>query len=515
MGVLFPKCITLSGSRFIGMSYTFPTPEDTQTSYNRRTESSTYVALIQSNQYPENLLDLTWSLVSIWPRDTFYKSDTFSSLSCHSDPISGVFTMMSNFSGNNASPEYPPDSQRIRQPGGIQYNPTNNQWSEFGLSPGYLWGNVSATFDLFSWPGTSTLYQVNIGKVSTGLINLGMLPDDSAVTLTPVSKSSLIQLSQFKDGDKGLSSPSSGAGPGIDNLIQPIEQDQGSGSSSLPWIFMGNPYGLANEITIDPFGNPQLLNNPRTYIYIKEPYGLELPDFTPYDDSVNNTPAITAGIVVGVMVILAAVLYLPVRRRLPGWREKWAFFKAQTWPRWKRRVRLKLIEILRDDNDTNNKSHDEEALAGKTVISKDGGADVNEFNNKFEEHRMTSLDLEGCDKILVTDDMDLSSLSNMPAMDVATGYMNGVRLETHPRPGVVTTLTGSANRSHGSSSSSSSSKDGESTLDDIPPQHLPPQPPGHMLVSLVVPSAPSTNGQDENGSATLLESPRAPHSNLP
>ncbi|KAF9128244.1 hypothetical protein BGW39_005217 [Mortierella sp. 14UC] len=530
MGRLDLKCITLSGSRFVGMSYTFPTPENTPTNTNpynrpRGPDSYSHVALIQSNQNPKGLHNLTWSLVSIWPRIAAYTSDMFSSLNCHSDPTTGIFTMMSNFSANNAEPEYVAGGWSPRQPGGFQYNPKNDRWSEFGVSPGYLWGNVSATFDLLNWPGTSTLYQANIGNASTGTINLGMLLDAGAAvgntatgepakfvnvanyTLDPAThgypiklayanssiyqlgrlivdrsaaefsyfltripllsadgqsfklpttglvaydaaavkdcqmetariwysapsatlyficqilpslqrQSGLVIISQFKDGDKGLSSPSNLTLSAIQTIIQPIDQGQGSGSSSPPWIFLSSSGGLQSEITLDPSKAPKVFDTPTSFISIKDPYGYEVPTSIPeYFPPVNHTPAITAGIAIGVIVILVAVLYRPVRRWLPGWREKWAFFKVQTWPRWRRRVRLKLIEILKEDNDTDNsKNQDEEALAGKTVISKEGGADEGEFNNKIEEHRMTSLDLEGCDKILVTDDMDLSGLDSM------------------------------------------------------------------------------------------------------
>ncbi|KAG0277708.1 hypothetical protein BGZ95_005485 [Linnemannia exigua] len=636
MGQLELECITLSGSRFVGMSYTLPTAEAASFNFGGSSNYS-HVAFVQSNLNPKSLLDLTWSLVSIWPRKISYISDHYSSLTCHSDPNTGVFTMMSNFSANNIPSNLKFEASTLRQPGGFQYNPKTDQWSEFGVSPGYLWGNVSATSDLFTWPGTSTLYQASIGNAVTG-INFGMLPDASAAaggaaggsatfvnvanyTLDPtkhgypikltyannsiyhlgrfiVDRSSaefsyfltriplqstdgqsfklptaelvvfdaaaikdcqmeatkiwysassatlyficwkpqypqdrsgtgpgVMAISRFRDGDKGLELPVYVTYPSNYGMVQPIEQEQGqsSGSSvtqSNRWIYLGGIYGKQSEITPNPDGGvtPRVGDSITTYLKISEPYGFTAPSNAP-DTSYKPiyTEAITAGVILGVILILIAVLFRPVRRRLPGWREKWAVFKAQTWPRWKRRIRLKLIEILREDNDTGNKKdQDEEALAGKTVISKDGGADENEFNIKMEEHSMTTLDLEGRDKILVTDDMDLSGLDSVPVMDLATGYMNGIRLEMHPRPGVVTTLAGNEGRKY-SSSLPSSSDDGGSTFGgDV--SSVPPRPPGHMSSSLTAASAPSLRDLEEgssDGTPAATEAPRAPHTIQP
>ncbi|KAK3832016.1 MAG: hypothetical protein J3R72DRAFT_454380 [Linnemannia gamsii] len=643
MGILELECITLSGSRFVGMSYTFPTAEVSSSNPGDST-NYTHVALVQSNLNPMNLSNLTWSLVSIWPRKISYFSDNYSSLTCHSDPNTGVFTMMSNFSANNAPSSVYLDTSTLRQPGGFQYNSKTDQWSEFGVSPGYLWGNVSLTFDLFTWPGTSTLYQASIGNAATGVINFGMLSDASAAsgdvgavggpakfvnvanyTLDPTiyghpikltyannsiyqlgrvivdrnsaefsyfltripiqstdeqsfklptttlatfdaaaikdcqmettkiwysaSSASLyficsvreatertqpypnylrpagVAISQFKDGDKDLELPFFITTPFTlkSGIVQPIEQEHGqsSGSSGTPsnrWIYLGAKFGMQSEIKFNFISGatPTPPIYPTTPLTISEPYG-----FTPQsnmpDESYSPayTEAITAGIVVGVILLLIAVLFRPIRRRLPGWRGKWAVFKAQTWPRWKRKIRLRLIEILSEDNDTgNNKDQDEEALAGKTVISKEGGADDDEFN-KMEEHSMTTLDLEGCDKILVTDDMDLSGLESVPVMDVTTGYMNGVRLETHPRPGIVTTLNGNEGRKH-SSSSPLSSDDGSTLGGDV--SSVPPRQPGFRLSSLAAASAPSLDDLEEgssNSTSAATVSPRAPHTTQP
>lgn len=170
-----------------------------------------------------------------------------------------------------------------------------------------------------------------------------------------------------------------------------------------------------------------------------------------------------------------------------------------------RKVRLKLIDLLKEkDTDDNNNERDaddadSQALQGKRDISKESEDGLN--NNKFEDHSMTSLDgLDGCDKILVTDDTDLSWLENPLVMDVATGYMNGVRLEAHPRPGVVTSLAIKDKRGSGSGSLLSSF---EGSNDSSPPPGYP---------TLVVPSAPPLSiASEDNIGKALTPKSESPH----
>lgn len=181
MGQLDLQCITLAGSRFIGMAYTFLTA--TQQNY-RSFDDFTHVVLVQSNPNPQNLTTLSWSLLSAWPRTANVKSDIYSSLACHVNPLTGVFTMMSNFSGNNLAPTSSYhrsvlESVQPRPPGGFQYTPPvghdgPGKWADFGVSQDYEWGNVSATFDLFTWPGSSDLYQARIGSPTVGTIHLSL-----------------------------------------------------------------------------------------------------------------------------------------------------------------------------------------------------------------------------------------------------------------------------------------------------------------------------------------------------
>ncbi|KAF9145815.1 hypothetical protein BGX30_006587 [Mortierella sp. GBA39] len=534
------KCITLAGSRLIGMAYALPTASYTE---RRSYDDLTHVVLIQSNPNPQELTTLSWSLISAWPRTPNRLSDIYSSLACHVDPLTGVFTMMSNFSGNNlAGDSYQRMSLQampLRPPGGFQYTPPvagigPGTWADFGVSQDYEWGNVSATFDLFNWPGTSELYQARIENTTVGTIQLSLLtstavtgpatftnvanytlnPDvhgypmktrgQESLTRIPLDSTvrgasgftlpadlvaydaSAVQSCQMEttkiwyssaqatlyvlcpNGDKALSKLFNISTDSAQLCIQPIDRNDSSGV----WAYLSSSFRGQYGLLIDPVSgsleSPILQYIPSFPVTITEPYGEDQTAYTPSNASVveENLSLIIAGAVIGFLLILAAICYIPFRRRWRrSWRGKWGIFKTQTWPRWMRKVRLKLIDLLKEKEDAGRGDLDAEgkALQGERNVSKDNEDGFN--NNKFEEHLMNSLErLEGCDKTLVTDDMDLSGLeSPLTMMDVATGYMSGVRLEAHPRPGVVTSLAISQSGNSSNVGSSSSFGDGDSS----------------------------------------------------
>ncbi|KAG0328659.1 hypothetical protein BGZ99_004929 [Dissophora globulifera] len=169
MGGLSLQCVVANGTRLLGMSYT--SRVDDNTSYD-----SSYVVLIQSNPNPASVDDISWSLVAAYPRLTSYPQD-FSPLVCNVDPVTGVFSMMSYFNLTDPTVVIP-DQYLLprRKPGGFQYDPRNNRWSNFTLDPNYRWGDISATYALFQWPNTTTLYQANVGNSTT--VNIGLLASD-------------------------------------------------------------------------------------------------------------------------------------------------------------------------------------------------------------------------------------------------------------------------------------------------------------------------------------------------
>ncbi|KAF9903508.1 hypothetical protein BX616_001606 [Lobosporangium transversale] len=129
------------------------------------------VILVQSNPSPGSVTDITWSLVSAWPRPTSDPQDRSPNV-CHVDPTTGVFSMMSYFNLTLTDESYP-RSRPTRAPGGLQYDPRSNRWSNFSIAPDYRWDDATANFILFNWPGTSTLFQATIGTANT--INIGKL----------------------------------------------------------------------------------------------------------------------------------------------------------------------------------------------------------------------------------------------------------------------------------------------------------------------------------------------------
>lgn len=137
---------------------------------------------------------------------------------------------------------------------------------------------------------------------------------------------------------------------------------------------------------------------------------VDLPYGIPGDSDDSNWKAVLGGSVAGGLVLLVIVT-LAVRRWL--------------WPQWRDRAKDKLIEILTKDEQVNGD------FGGKNELPEDGGDEY-----KVEETSAQTFDLNGRDKILVDEDMELDEF----VIDVNAAYMGGVGLENHRRPTVVTTL---------------------------------------------------------------------------
>ncbi|KAF8933571.1 hypothetical protein BGZ58_006254 [Dissophora ornata] len=443
----------------------------------------THTVLIQSNPNPASVDDVSWSLVSAWEHNSS-NSDT-AAMACHVDPLTGIFTMMSNFTG-------------------FQYNPRMDIWANLSFSPDYRWGDISNTFTVFIWPNSSTLYQANIAQSNDGTVNLGMLQNingsnvfvNSATwalnpnlygyptylvfgngslyqfgaivannrtgafkstltklpltggggstftppTLLEVSDASLINncstgrtylkfyvdtiyvfcqddpiytpfgtrnqysIQQFRGDEAGSISVTLGINDTqpLWSVIQPLGVASTGiwayAVSSLPEEFMLNP---------ENFGN---LTQSNSRISIPEPYG------SPTDAETDHIAAISGGSIAGAFVLLAVLLYFLLRRR-------WPKFRKETWPRWKGRMKAKILEMLTKDD----------AMNGRNLLSD---------NEKIEEVSMKSFDMNGMGKILVTPDMDLSDLPGEGIiLDVDTGHMQDVQLVNHPRPAITTSLS--------------------------------------------------------------------------
>ncbi|KAF9897164.1 hypothetical protein BX616_006076 [Lobosporangium transversale] len=140
------------------------------TYYGDKFPKGAHVILFESEEFPTTVGNLTWSLKAAWHDLDFPSRQSQSPKFCHVDPSTGVFTQMTSYNVT-----FPNTDGTItkRPPGGFQYDPRSNKWSEFAVSSDYRWSDYSPTFTLFSWPGTSTLFQANIGENNT--VNLGKL----------------------------------------------------------------------------------------------------------------------------------------------------------------------------------------------------------------------------------------------------------------------------------------------------------------------------------------------------
>ncbi|KAF9939468.1 hypothetical protein BGZ65_010437, partial [Modicella reniformis] len=497
MGVLELKCLVVNGSRLLGMSYAF------QSDTTDPTRNPTHVVLIQSNPNPSSVYDITWSLVSAWPRN-FTSDDRYYQIGCHVNPQTGLFSVMSNYTKLDIG--VTPIGLKLsayRAPGGFQYDPGTGLWTEFTLQPGYRWGDVEQTFALFNWPNSSTLYQANIVLSSADpTVYLGMLTkaDNGSMifvnaaswalnpnvygypTRVVAGKDSLYQFGSIVEnnrtgekrslitkiplvGDNGAAfSPSTNLpiynasdimncdmqatvvakfyqdtiyvlceastlswedlsiksllfqlkDTGFGNLstvntstyelrqittLSIFQPFGGVGEISNPWIYFdaATPSALVRDLS----GNNWIIEHTSLNVNITEPYeGIRSSEKHP-----NRTPSITIGIVFGCLIFL--VLSFFILRRCGC--------MSETWPRWKRAIITKMLEILRKDEEKAQDSEDSKKHDRK------GFLELGTEHDKIEEASVhESVEMHGMDKILVTPDMDLSDIIDPSKLEVDT-----------------------------------------------------------------------------------------------
>lgn len=202
----------------------------------------------------------------------------------------------------------------------------------------------------------------------------------------------------FQDGpsyrDKALS-PSYQTD--IDRLsgaaIQPIGGDVAGTQTPFAFIVNAPGYWTVQSISLEnaTFGDGSGVD---FNINITAPYG------DPHQEQSNNLPAIIGGSVVGGLLVIALTLYFVLRKR---------------WPVWRRKLGTRIVAAMMKDD--HMEGSDKDCI------------------NKIEDPS-SSVDLDGRDKILVTEDMEEHGI------DVSTGYMKEVGLEHHPRPAITTTMAG-------------------------------------------------------------------------
>ncbi|KAF9356187.1 hypothetical protein BGX26_005617 [Mortierella sp. AD094] len=533
MGILSISCTASTGTRVMGIAYASVLDSKQFTDHTYNGNGYTHVVLVQTNDYPSSIYDVSWSLVRAWQRN-ITRYDERSPLECHVDPTTGVFTLMSNYSGNSndraVQPLYP-------LPGGFQYDPRTNATSDFTLSADYRWGDVDHTFTLFTWPNATLLHQANIANPSNGTVNLGMLkknedgsstfvnaaswildpntygyprklsfgkdsiyqfgsivannmtgafksfltriplsgpngtlfnpptnlsvyeidnfnncsyPNSPArfyrdtlyvicesISTSPLGQTASGRTFLFKDDSTGIISinPGGTASTYESNLFQPTS----SGENSSVWAY--NPSSPPRWMSLDP----NTIRVPDFEILISfnanitEPFGTWVPE----NDPTNLIIYVSIGVSLFLLLAIAIIV----------WRN-WRYvvkFRTQVWPRWKRRIKAKIINIVSkiDEGDDGSKiSNVNDSLESGTRYE---ASDIDSAINKIEEIPMQLIAVEEGHKILVTPDMDLSDLDDaatavvaspsLAVVDVNAEDMLAVNLDTHPRPAVVMMLS--------------------------------------------------------------------------
>ncbi|KAG0045481.1 hypothetical protein BGZ83_009319 [Gryganskiella cystojenkinii] len=194
------------------------------------------------------------------------------------------------------------------------------------------------------------------------------------------------------------------------------------GNESNRWAVAINDRFAVN-LGSDDFGNITQNYSPELGVFKNISYGRPVPSYS--TDSEPNYAAITGGAAAAGLVIFI-LLVLAFRRWV------WRRLREEYWPRWKDQIKAKLLEMLTKDED----HQIQDGNFDDTKVLQDESVENDKVEG--EEISMRSFDLDGRDKILVTDDM---SLSDVTAVNVDTAYMDGVAMERHPRPNYVTVLT--------------------------------------------------------------------------
>ncbi|KAG0046834.1 hypothetical protein BGZ83_007989, partial [Gryganskiella cystojenkinii] len=199
----------------------------------------------------------------------------------------------------------------------------------------------------------------------------------------------------------------------------PLQVMARHGNESDRWAVAINR-ALAVSLSSDEFGNI-------TQNYYSQLGAVKI-DYGRGDTSTESEPNYAA--IIGGSAAAGLVIFILLVLAFRHW--VWRRLREEYWPRWKDQIKAKLLEMLTKDED----HQIQDGNFDDTKVLQDEGVE----NDKVEEDEisMRSFDLDGRDKILVTDDM---SLSDVTAVDVDTAYMDGVALERHPRPNYVTVLT--------------------------------------------------------------------------
>ncbi|KAG0046835.1 hypothetical protein BGZ83_007990 [Gryganskiella cystojenkinii] len=456
MGILDLSCLVLNGTQLLGLSLAVPESE-----FFNDTSNHTAVILVRlTSPFPSTLEDLqSLTVQSIWRKNL--PSSRFNNMGfqCFVDPLTGIFSAVHTI---NLLSNTPTSSVNSSPTGGFQYNPATDAWSDIDFSLDYKWnGDPASSFVVFTWPNTSTLFHATIGNsssVNIGMLNPGGTSQDSATfvnyfnwTLDPTLHGYPRQLAYGGDSIYQIGSIITNTNTGAQDVMitritlnanastfyppsnLPVIQSNDLDQCSSVYVNLDGPdFGKVTEGTglasvNIPFGQP-----PNNY---REP----------------NWKAIIGGSVAGGLVLLTLMVLALRRWCWPRWRNDY-------WPSLRDRLKLKLLEILTQDNS----QHDLGEYGDKRVLQED----EEDEHNKLEEISMHSLDSHSDHgKILVTEDMEREM--NGALLDINRAYMVGVALESHPRPNYVTILEGETQESSKLASASnpqSSSSQGHRTV---------------------------------------------------
>ncbi|KAF9438916.1 hypothetical protein BGZ76_003276 [Entomortierella beljakovae] len=371
-----------------------------------------------------------------------------------------------------------------RPPGGFQYDPRTDSWSNFFIDDDYYWTDLSSSFALFQRPNSPTLFQANIGDNT--IVNLGMLKNHSFANVASWSlnpaihgypiklvygNNSIYQFGTQVDNNRTgalrytitrIPLPSNPTT--IDHFDQGLQVYQAPAMGNCTQGYISSSYykdtlyvfcqgldsdmeagiGLVmtltqNDAALDDAYETYIrrlsgaIIQPFDFLHSREAFVVNTPDDLTIQLVSLEPSDIGWTTAVSYYINITDPYGFPVRNQsshvgaIVGGAVGGAIFIAIVvfcviaWLRWPRWRRKLREKVLKMTND-DDENHGDNAL--RTAKGN---------NDKIEESPSDEIDTSG--KILVTDDRELDDV-----MDVNTVYMKDIRFENHPKPGVVTSM---------------------------------------------------------------------------
>ncbi|KAF9202209.1 hypothetical protein BGZ49_007603 [Haplosporangium sp. Z 27] len=386
-------------------------------------------------------------------------------------------------------------------PVGFQYSPFTRSWIDITMNPDYQWGDTFSSFIMFSPPGETVLLQVSTSQSNNATTNTGLLEltsdgsydfrFQSNWTADPhvqgyptrygAGRDAIYQFGSvvtndptvpFKTALSRLPFASNDGNISAAGNISTFEIDEYS--TCLPTrtvirFYKDTLYVLCENgnMTISPGVQSSLALSDLFQVIS----GGENSSLWGYDTqgSISLDPRSLGNLTATASTVNIIDSYGDLNYLGPD-------EQSHIWPRWKKRIRLKVIAIVSRTDDDNGEDITSVGVNSSSK-SEDALDAVNSTIHKIEDISMSKIHIDECYKILVTPDMDLNEIETtnivVPiVVDAETGYIQNISLEYHPRPSIVTSMSEISNLNNERITETLMSSRNSNNSQNSLPQHL-------------------------------------------